>query len=131
MAIALLRTPVNPFDLKTVLLAKHAQHVVLIHFPIALFIAASLRPHSALDEARRPDGRSLLQLASGSNFDAPGSCHGYPRVAVPARRAETEGHSTTAPDTCVRLERDDLAGLVGKFPRTAAGRSFAKLPPGD
>jgi uncharacterized membrane protein len=31
---------VNPFDLKTVLLAKHAQHVALIHFPIALFIAA-------------------------------------------------------------------------------------------
>jgi uncharacterized membrane protein len=30
----------DPFDLKTVLLAKHAQHVVLIHFPIALFIAA-------------------------------------------------------------------------------------------
>ena len=29
---------VNPFDPKTVLLAKHAQHVVLIHFPIALFI---------------------------------------------------------------------------------------------
>src|SRR5438270_4954862 len=40
MTMALLRTPVNPFDLKTVLLAKHAQHVVLIHFPIALFIAA-------------------------------------------------------------------------------------------
>jgi uncharacterized membrane protein len=31
---------VNPFDLKTALLAKHAQHVVLIHFPIALFISA-------------------------------------------------------------------------------------------
>jgi uncharacterized membrane protein len=31
---------VNPFDLKTVVLAKHAQHVVLIHFPIALFIVA-------------------------------------------------------------------------------------------
>src|ERR1700757_60004 len=30
----------NPFDIRTVLLAKHAQHVVLIHFPIALFIAA-------------------------------------------------------------------------------------------
>lgn len=29
---------VNPFDLRTILLAKHAQHVVLIHFPIALFI---------------------------------------------------------------------------------------------
>jgi uncharacterized membrane protein len=31
----------NPFDFKTILLAKHAQHVVLIHFPIALFIAAA------------------------------------------------------------------------------------------
>src|ERR1700731_3777798 len=31
---------INPFDLKTVLLAKHAQHVVLIHFPIALFTVA-------------------------------------------------------------------------------------------
>jgi uncharacterized membrane protein len=29
---------VNPFDPRTVLLAKHAQHVVLIHFPIALFM---------------------------------------------------------------------------------------------
>ena len=29
----------NPFDIKAALLAKHAQHVVLIHFPIALFIA--------------------------------------------------------------------------------------------
>ncbi|HEY1524717.1 MAG TPA: DUF2231 domain-containing protein [Candidatus Angelobacter sp.] len=28
----------NPFDLKSVLLARHAQHVVLIHFPIALFL---------------------------------------------------------------------------------------------
>src|SRR3984885_5826166 len=28
----------HPFDLKTILFAKHAQHVVLIHFPIALFI---------------------------------------------------------------------------------------------
>ena len=31
---------VHPFDLKTALLAKHAQHIVLIHFPIALFITA-------------------------------------------------------------------------------------------
>jgi uncharacterized membrane protein len=29
---------VNPFDPRTVLFAKHAQHVVLIHFPIALFL---------------------------------------------------------------------------------------------
>jgi uncharacterized membrane protein len=29
---------VNPFDLRTIVLEKHAQHVVFIHFPIALFI---------------------------------------------------------------------------------------------
>jgi uncharacterized membrane protein len=33
---------VHPFDIKTVLFAKHAQHVVLIHFPIALFIIGVL-----------------------------------------------------------------------------------------
>lgn len=31
---------VNPFDIKTAVLANHAQHVVLIHFPIALFTTA-------------------------------------------------------------------------------------------
>lgn len=28
----------HAFDLRTVFLARHAQHVVLVHFPIALFI---------------------------------------------------------------------------------------------
>jgi len=31
---------VNPFDLKAALLAGHAQHPVIIHFPIGLFIAS-------------------------------------------------------------------------------------------
>jgi len=31
----------NPFDIRQALLAKHAQHVVLIHFPIALFMAGA------------------------------------------------------------------------------------------
>ena len=30
---------VSPLDLRTIFLEKHAQHVVLIHFPIALFIS--------------------------------------------------------------------------------------------
>ena len=32
----------HPFDIRAVLFAKHAQHVVLIHFPIALFIIGVL-----------------------------------------------------------------------------------------
>jgi uncharacterized membrane protein len=31
----------NPFDIRAALLARHAQHVVLIHFPIALFITGA------------------------------------------------------------------------------------------
>ncbi len=29
----------HPFDLKSALFARHAQHVVLVHFPIGLFLA--------------------------------------------------------------------------------------------
>jgi len=40
IAMAIAMAKANPFELRTVLFAKHAQHVVLIHFPIALFISA-------------------------------------------------------------------------------------------
>jgi uncharacterized membrane protein len=43
----------NPFDLRTALLAKHAQHVVLIHFPIALFIAGVVFDFLAQGAKRR------------------------------------------------------------------------------
>lgn len=32
----------SPFDWRSVLLARHAQHVVLVHFPIALFMIGVL-----------------------------------------------------------------------------------------
>ncbi len=56
---------VNPFDLRTIFLAKHAQHVVLIHFPIALFITGV-----SFDLLSR--GRRSSQLASAAylNFSA-------------------------------------------------------------
>lgn len=43
----------NPFDWRSVLLARHAQHVVLIHFPIALFITAVLFDSAVLAWQRR------------------------------------------------------------------------------
>ncbi len=49
----------NPFDPRTILLAKHAQHVVLIHFPIALFITGV-----GLDLLSR--GKRDSQLASAA-----------------------------------------------------------------
>jgi uncharacterized membrane protein len=56
---------VNPFDLKTALFAKHAQHVVLIHFPIALFIAGT-----AFDFLAQWTKRSSLAAAAYCNFVA-------------------------------------------------------------
>jgi uncharacterized membrane protein len=43
----------HPFDLKSVIFAKHAQHVVLIHFPIALFIIGVLFDFLAYRTKRR------------------------------------------------------------------------------
>ncbi len=37
---ALFAASPNPFDLRAALLAGHAQHPVIVHFPIALFIAS-------------------------------------------------------------------------------------------
>jgi uncharacterized membrane protein len=55
----------NPFDLHTVLLAKHAQHVVLIHFPIALFITGV-----AFDLLSRGKPESRLTGAAYFNLTA-------------------------------------------------------------
>ena len=54
---------VNPFDLKTIVLAKHAQHVVLIHFPIALFLAGVV-----FDFLAQRTGRRGLAEAAYFNF---------------------------------------------------------------
>ena len=54
---------VNPFDLKTIVLAKHAQHVVLIHFPIALFLAGVV-----FDFLAQRTGRRGLAEAAYLNF---------------------------------------------------------------
>src|SRR5271169_3771142 len=53
----------NPFDLKQMLMEKHAQHVVLIHFPIALFIAGV-----ALDFAAQWTKREALGIAAYVNL---------------------------------------------------------------
>ena len=53
----------HPFDLKTVFLAKHAQHVVLIHFPIALLLVGV-----AFDAAAHWTKRQALAAAAYYNL---------------------------------------------------------------
>ena len=55
----------HPFDLKTIVFAKHAQHVVLIHFPIALLIAGV-----AFDFLAEWRKQRLLAAAAYYNFFA-------------------------------------------------------------
>jgi uncharacterized membrane protein len=53
----------HPFDPKTVVLAKHAQHVVVIHFPIALFLTGV-----ALDFGAQWTKKSALGVAAYINL---------------------------------------------------------------
>jgi uncharacterized membrane protein len=53
----------NLFDIKSALLAKHAQHVVLVHFPIALFLTGV-----AFDFAARWTKRATLAAAAYANL---------------------------------------------------------------
>ena len=122
---------VNPFDLKTAVLAKHAQHVVLIHFPIALFLAAVAFDFIARWTKRRGwADAAYLQPARGSDFNCSCSRHWASRVAVPAGGTEAEGHPIAAPSAGLRFNGDDLAGVVGAFPRSAADGIPAELPSG-
>ena len=53
----------HPFDLREIIMEKHAQHVVLIHFPIALFIAGV-----GLDLVAQWTKRSALGFAAYVNL---------------------------------------------------------------
>ncbi len=62
---------VHPFDLKSALLAKHAQHVVLVHFPIALFLTGvgfDLAARWTKDSAKRATlaGAARLNLLAAA-----------------------------------------------------------------
>ena len=59
----------SPFDPRSVLLARHAQHVVLIHFPIALFLIGV-----ALDLMSRVKRNARLATAAHVNLNAAAIC---------------------------------------------------------
>ena len=59
----------NPFDPRSILMARHAQHVVLIHFPIALFLIGVL-----FDLISRWRKDSCLAAAAQVNLTAAAVC---------------------------------------------------------
>ena len=60
----------NPFDIRAALLAKHAQHVVLIHFPIALFIAGVILDFLAQKTKKRAFAEAAYYNLLGAAISA-------------------------------------------------------------
>jgi uncharacterized membrane protein len=54
---------VHPFDIKEAIFARHAQHVVLIHFPIALFVTGVV-----FDWVGQLSGKAALASAAYYDF---------------------------------------------------------------
>ncbi len=83
----------NPWDLRSALLAKHAQHVVLIHFPIALFLTgvlfdllASAMRDTEGRESVRTDGDVPMPTLVGSSGRARATFVGIRRFRSGLRR---------------------------------------------
>ena len=119
----------HPFDIRPVLLAKHAQHVVLIHFPIALFIAAVAFDFSAQWTKNRT-------LAAAAYFNLLLAtvlrCRSWRRacsVAVGAGRAKAKRDSVNAPDSGLHIECAHLVCVLGTSVCATPSRTIlAKIP---
>lgn len=61
----------NPFDLKAALLARHAQHVVVIHFPIALSISSFAFDALAVFKRSRSLAAAAYYTLMGAAITAP------------------------------------------------------------
>src|SRR6201993_3166976 len=121
---------VNPFDLKTTLLAKHAQHVVLIHFPIALFLAAVAFDFIASWTKRR----GLADAAYYNLLGAALSTLPVLATGILAWQFQLEGQKLKGIlllHLVLACVSSVMIWLVwwGAFPRAAAGGSFADLSP--
>jgi uncharacterized membrane protein len=86
----------NPWNVRNALLAKHAQHVVLIHFPIALFLTgvlfdlvASVMPNAGNPESIETSGQVWIPKKVGSPAAWPGAIFvGVRRFGFCLRRSD-------------------------------------------
>ena len=115
---------VNPFDLKAALLAKHAQQIVLIHFPIALFLSAVGFDLIAQWTKRRGFAdTAYYNLVGAASFDIPRTAYRLAGLAFSTGRTKIQGHSPRACGACLRRQRNYLAGVVVTFSYAAWGKA--------
>lgn len=116
----------NPFDLKSALLARHAQHVVLIHFPIALLLAGV-----TFDFAAQWTRKQALAAAAHYNLLAAAASAPFAvATGLLAWRWQLEG-ATLKGNLLLHLVLGALSGsliiLVGWL-HFRAGRAGRRLP---
>ena len=83
---------VDPFNLRAVLLEKHAQHVVFIHFPVALFITGVV--FDCFSRGKRDShlaGAAYLNLSVAAAFLLPTVVTGVLAWQFAFRGAKLEG----------------------------------------
>ena len=124
---------VNPYDIKSALLAKHAQHVVLIHLPIALFPAAVAFDYLAQWMKNRTlAAAAYFNLLLAAVSTVPSRCDRFCCVAMGARGATAQRDSVDAPRSGLRIECIDLICVVDPLARAAPSREApTKLPLAD
>src|SRR5271170_449541 len=101
----------NPFDPKTVFLAKHAQHVVLIYFPIALFITGV-----AFDAAAQWSKRQALSAVADYNLISgafPVIASGLLAWQWGAGGPAAQGNSVDASGVCAGHQPGDVDHWLG------------------
>jgi len=115
----------NPFDVKSVLLAKHAQHVVIVHFPIALSLMSWFFDLAgAMATQSSTGGGGLLQPRLGSDQLAGRRRHRYRGVATATWRRPIERKPAAALGLRRRVRRDAL-DTVGDQGAASAHRTTA------
>jgi uncharacterized membrane protein len=109
---------VNPFDLKSPLLAKHAQHVVLVHFLIALFISSFVFDLLAIRTGSRSLAKAAYYNLIGAAITAPAAV----ATGVLAWQLQLEGREASGQSALTSRPRrlrgcaDLVAHVVANMP---------------
>jgi hypothetical protein len=124
---------VNPFDIRTVLLAKHAQHVVLIHFPIGLFTAAVAFDYAAQwTQDRTVAAAAYFNLLLAAVSTVPVVATGLAAWQWALEGQKLKGILLMHLSSRLHIECADLACVLDPPACAAPSRGIlAKIPPPD
>jgi hypothetical protein len=103
----------NPWDPRTAVFAKHAQHVVLIHFPIALFITGVAFDFIATWKRRKDLALVVLQFLRRAAGRVASGADWLAGLAVGTGRATAERNTADALGIRMRIAGAHRCSLVG------------------